>query len=217
VTVQARLQKTIQVLSPLQRVALLLQAQREGRELDPELSRISDLQQNKAFNRYIGLIYVINETLGALCYTGSAFSRFLDDSANQIRLLEQAAGMLETDLGVEQVKRPRAWRTAGEMPVSEFLRSLALELRHDLTTTLAQRWRELGALEQVWGELAEEFGGEDPVSPELRTMAEETRQRLMALAREFDGKRRLADPDEDTLAEMRHQVDAAFEQLGPLL
>jgi len=215
-TVQNRLQKVTQGLSALQRITLILRTQREGREPDPELSRISDPQQSKAFNRYAALVYVINRELGALCYTGSALSEFLEFSAKEVRLLDGAAGLLEADLGVERVKHPRDWRKHN-MEVPEFLRRLAFELREDLLNGVAQRWRELAALEQVWAELAEEFGGEDPLNPEIRTMAEETRQRLQALAREFGGKRRLTGPEEDYLAEVRGRVDEAFEQLGPLL
>ena len=214
---QARLQKVTQGLSPLQRVVLILQAEREGREPDPELRRIPDLQQNKAFNRYVALIYVINRELGALCYTASSFSQFLEFSAEQIRLLERAAGLLEEQEGIERAKRPRDWRTAKEMEVPEFLRSLTLELRRDLLGVVAQRWSELGAVEQVWWELAEEFGGEEPVAPELRALAAETRGRLLALAHEFGGKRRLGSPDEGLLAETRRVVDEAFEKLRPLL
>jgi hypothetical protein len=133
-----------------------------------------------------------------------------------VRLLDQAAGLLEEQEGLERSRKPRDWRSSDSMPVPEFLRRLALELREDLLTTVALRWREVAAIELVWDELAEEFAGEDPVSPEVRTMTEETRQQLMALAREF-GKRRLTGPDEDTLAEIRHQVDVAFGQLEPLL
>jgi hypothetical protein len=216
-TVQNRLQKVTRGLSPLQRITLILRTQRERREPDPELSRISDPQQSKAFNRYAALVYVINRELGALCHTASGFTRALEHSGDQVRLLDQAAGLMEEQEGIERAKRPRDWRTADEMSIPEFLRSLVLDLREALLTEVAQRWREVGALEAVWAELAEEFGGEDPVSPEVRMLAVETRQRLLALAQELGGKRRLVDPDEDTLAEMRRQVDAAFEQLGPLL
>jgi len=216
-TMQARLQKATQSLSPLQRIALILQAGREGREPDPELSRIPDPQQNKAFNRYVALLYVINRELGAVCHAISGFSEFLDCSADPVRLLEQAAGQLEEAEGVERVKKPRDWRTASEMQVPEFLRSLAAELRRDLLKVVAQRWSEVGAVEQVWQELAEEFAGEEPITPELRAVAEETKARLLVLAQEFGGKRLLGPPTDQALAEARRVVDAAFEQLRPLL
>jgi hypothetical protein len=216
-TLPARLQKVTQNLSPLQRITLILRAEREGREADPELARINDPQQNKAFNRFVALVYLINHELGALCYTASGFSQFLDSSADQIRLLEQAAAMMEKDNGLEPVKRPRDWRSAGEMTVPEFLRSLALELRQELVASLVLRWSEVGAVEQMWSELASEFAGEEPVTPELRAMAAETKDRLQALGREFGARRSLGPPSDAQLAETRRVVDAAFEQLRPLL
>jgi hypothetical protein len=216
-TMQARLQKVTQGLSPLQRMMLILRAEREGREPDPELSRIADSQQNKAFNRYVALVYVINHELGALCYTASGFSQFLEHYAAQVRLLEEAADELEKAHGLEPVRKPRDWRTAGEMQVNEFLRSLARELKRDLGDVLAQRWSEIGALEQVWDELAGEFGGEDPVRPDLRSQAAETRERLLELARECGARKRLGPPAEAQLAEAHRVVDHAFEQLEPLL
>ena len=180
------------------------------------MGRVSDPQQSKAFNRYVALHHVINRELGALCYTGSGFSEFFDYMANQIRLLEQGAGMLEEAEGIERARRPRDWRKHN-MPVPEFLRSLALDLRKDLTEAVLQRWRELAALEAVWAELAEEFGGIDPVAPELRTMASETTGLLRSLAQEFGIKRRLDGPDDETLAEVRRRVDEGFRHMEPLL
>jgi hypothetical protein len=217
VTAQARLQKVTQGLSALQRITLVLRAEHEGREPDPELSHNSDPQQRKTYNRYVALLYVINQELGALCFTVSRFTEFLDSSAYQIRLLEQAAGILATDEGIEPARRPRDWRTTAQMPVSEFLLRVAREQRDDLLTMVGQRWRELAALETVWAECAEEFAGEDPVASELRSLADETKRKLLALAQEFGGKRRLKGPDEDSLVEARSRVDEAFERLAPLL
>ena len=216
-TTQARLQKITQGLSPLQRITLILQAQHEGREPDPDLSRVTDPQQSKTFNRYVALIYIINRELGALCHTLSGWTQFLDQNANQVRLLNQAAAVLETEYGIEPARQPRDWRTSSNMEVPEFLRSLAKELRAELVNAVAQRWREVAAIELVWSDLAEEFGGEDPLNPELRLMAEESKQALRSLAQEFGGSRRLQGPDEASLAEVRRQVDDAFEKLRPLL
>jgi hypothetical protein len=215
-TMQARLQKVTQGLSPLQRMMLILRAEQEGREPDPEWSRIADPQQDKAFNRYVGLLYVINRELGAVCHTVSGWSEFLDYSARQVRILDAGAAILEEDNQIERVKRPRDWRKE-KMEIPEFLRSLAQDLRRDLVISVAQRWSEVGAIEQVWQELAQEFGGEDPVNPELRATAEDTKARLLALAGEFGGRRRLRGPDEATLAHVRRTVDEAFELLEPLL
>jgi hypothetical protein len=216
-TMQTRLQKVTQSLSPLQRIVLILRAQREGREPDPELYRDSGRQQGKAFNRYVALLYVINRELGALCHTLSGWSQFLESNAEQVRLLERAAAQLEEAEGIERVPRPHDWRSAQQMEVPEFLRSMAAELRRDLLKSVAQRWSELGAVEQTWQELADEFGGEEPLTPELRALAAETKGRLLALAQEFGGKRRLGLPTDAALTETRRVVDDAFEKLRPLL
>ena len=63
-TLNSRLQKVTQALSPLQRAMLVVRAQRDGRECDPELLRFDDPQQRRAFDRYMGLGFVINRELG---------------------------------------------------------------------------------------------------------------------------------------------------------
>ena len=103
------------------------------------------------------------------------------------------------------------------MPVSEFLKSLAKELRGDLRDGIALRQRELQALETVWSELAAELDGADPVHADLRRQAAETAVRLTALAKEMGGGHRLDGPDERALREVRAVVDEAFRNLGPLL
>ena len=216
-TMQARLQKVTQGLSPLQRAVLVLQAQREGREPDPELGRISDAQQSRIFNRYLALACVINRELGAFAHTVSGLSTTLDCCAHQVRLLEQAAAQLEEEHGLKRARRPRDWRKTKEVSIPEFLRSLAQELRHDLLDGVELHWKELRALEIVWGELAAEFDGEDPVHPDLRKQAATTAATLRALAIEMGGRRRLGEPDDAVLANVCHLVDESFEMLEPLL
>ena len=142
----------------------------------------------------------------------------LGHCAEQVRLLGQAATLLEEQEGLPQPKKvARNWRTTKEMPVSEFLKSLAKELRGDLRDGIALRQRELQALETVWSELAAELGGADPVHADLRSQAAETAVRLTALAKEMGGGHRLDGPDERALQEVRAVVDEAFRNLGPLL
>ena len=216
-TVQSRLQKITQSLSPLQRITLMLEAHRDGREADPELHRISDPHQAKAFRRYIALLYISNAALGPRCDAVAIVAGDLDVAANQVRLLEQAAGVLEEEHGLKLPRRVRDWHRSGEMEVNEFLRSLARDLRNDLVEVLALRWQELRAVELVWDELAEEFGGADPVDPQFREKVAEASGRMQALAKEMNATRRLLEPDEDVLAEARKAVDDAFARLEPLL
>jgi len=216
-TIANRLQKATQGLSPLQRITLILQAHHEGREPDPELSRISDPQQSKAFRRYQALVYTSNVALGPRCDAIALVAGDLDASAVQVRLLAQAAGVLEEEHGLEPPRRVRDWHKPGEMQVNEFLRSLANEVRGDLLEVLVLRWQELRAVEVVWEELSAEFGGADPVDTQFRAKVAEASERMQALAREFNATRRLVEPNTAVVADARKAVDDAFERLEPLL
>jgi hypothetical protein len=212
-----RLQRVTQALSPLQRITLMLEALRDGREVDPELQRISDPHQAKAFRRYIALLYTSNSALGPRCDAVAIVAGDLDVAANQVRLLEQAAGVLEQDHGLKRPRRVRDWHQSDRIEVNEFLRSLAAELRNDLVEVLALRWQELRAVELLWDELTDEFGGADPVDPQFREKVVDAAARMKALAKEMNATRRLVEPGEAVVAEARRAVDDAFDRMEPLL
>jgi len=216
-TFTARLEKATQGLTPLQRIQLLLHANREDVPPDPNLGRIPDPVQSRVFNRYIALLYVINDTLGSRCQALRIVCQDLEGAAERIRLLDQAAGTLEAEHGLKPSRRPRDWRRPGQMEVNEFLRSLAREQRRDLVGVLALRWQELRAVELAWAELATEFGGEDPVGPELREIAVDLSADLRALATELGATNRLTEPEEETTEQLRTAVDDAYNQLELLL
>ena len=98
-SITTRLLEVTQGLSPLQRVSLVLQALRDGRETDPDIARIDDPQEKKAFNRYIGLLYCANVGLAPRCHGLSIVTDELERAAERVRLLEQAASVLEEDHG----------------------------------------------------------------------------------------------------------------------
>jgi hypothetical protein len=216
-TMQTRLQRVTRSLSPLQRITLILQARNEGRAPDPELGRVEDPQQAKAFRRYLALLFATNSALGPRCDAVVIISADLEAAAEQVRLLTRAAGALEEEHGLKPPRRLRDWRRPGEMQVNEFLRSLAREQREDLLSVLALRWQELRAVELVWDELAAEFGGADPVEPQFREKVAEAAGRMRALAREMDGTHRLVESDETIVMQARQAVDDAFQALEPLL
>ena len=216
-TFTARLEKATQGLTPLQRIQLLLRANREDVPPDPNLSRVADPSQSRIFNRYIALLCVINDTLGSRCQALRIVCQDLEDAAERIRLLEHAASLLEAEHGLKPPRRPRDWRRPGQMEVNEFLRSLAREQRRDLVEVLALRWQELRAVELAWAELATEFGGEDPVGPELREIAVEGATALRALATELGATKRLTEPDEEMIAELEAALDEAFARLDLML
>src|SRR5690606_10148530 len=125
--------------------------------------------------------------------------------------------VLEEEHGLPPPRRARDWRRTGRMEVNEFLRSLAKEVREAFVAALALRWQELRAVELLWQELSEKFGGADPVDPQFRDKAKTASARLQALAREFNATSRLMDPPEAVAAEARRAVDEAFDRLEPLL
>ena len=66
----------------------------------PTLIRIDDPQEKKAFNRYIALLYCANVGLAPRCHGLGIVTDELERAAERVRLLEQAAGVLEEDHGL---------------------------------------------------------------------------------------------------------------------
>lgn len=214
-SIAARLQKVSHGLSARQRAILVLRSQREGKEVDPDIRRIEDEEQRRAFNRYMALCYVINTELAARCHIIAALTEALDRYRYLFGLLREAAGLVEEAQGMEKpAKASRAWRSRPEVSIPEVLRGVAEEVRHEALNRLGLHWKELRALESVWAELATEFEGEDPLHPDLRTKATDTAATLRSLAAELGGRRRLVEPDEAMLDEVRSLVEGAFKQLG---
>jgi hypothetical protein len=123
------------------------------------------------FPRFVALHYTGNVALGTRCDALVLVAHDLQAMAAQVRLLTQAAGVLEEEHGLTPPRRQRNWRHAGRIEVNEFLRSLARDVRNDLVHAIAPRWQQLKAFELLWAELASEFGGAGPVDPQFRAQA----------------------------------------------
>jgi len=214
-TLPARLQKLTQHLSPLQRVVLILQAQREGREPDPAWSRFDDDQQRRVFNRYAGLAYVVNREFGSALTVIEERVDGAELARHYFELFSEAASQMEAQEGIETpVKPAKGWRELESLMPSLLFRGLAAEMKQQALDGLVWRWRELRALETVWDELAGEFGGADPLLPELRARAADTAARLRRVADALGARRRLGEADAAILQAYRDHVDACFRELG---
>lgn len=214
-TLAARLSRLTPALTAKERAALVLRAQAAGEQVDPEVRRIADPDQRRAFDRLMGLGYVINRELGAVCQIIESHVDALDSVLYPLRLLNQAAGLLEEAEGAAKpANDDRNWRRKGDTTVPEFLRGVAEELRVETLRDLASIWRQVRALELVWDELASEFGGVDPVHPSLRAKTAALATRLRAIASELGGKRRLGEPDEVMLDQLRATAKEGFDHLG---
>jgi hypothetical protein len=214
-SITARLQKVTQGLSPLQRALLVLQALREGKEPDPELRRIDDEQQRRAFNRYMGLLWVIKHQLGAVLSIIQSRVETAENHLHYFELFNQAAALVEEQEGVKPARGHRKWRQQkGEITVPAFLRSLALEARDDGSAQLRHLWQELQAFEQVVDDLASDFAGEDPLLPDLRERAADIRSRLLSAATRLGAGKLPDTPDPAFVEAYAATVDEAFKHLN---
>lgn len=99
--------------------------------------------------------------------------------------------------------------TGDEAPVGD---RVAAALKKTLVAGIVDCWRTLQAIEQVTGEIAEEFDGEDPRTSQTATLTAQVRDGLLELAEERrkDGEPlELEEPSEDEVDALRKAVDSA--------
>jgi hypothetical protein len=214
VTLSARLQKVTQGLTPHQRAVLVLQALREGREPDPELRRIDDPVLSRAFNRYMALLWVINQHLGAVSRVTALRVELVENAIYYAELFSKAAAIAQEREGGANPKAHRDWRTRKETTLTDLLLSLAQEAKRDGIANLTHLWKEACALQAVREELAADFEGVDPLLPAQRDDAEEARCRLLAAADTLGVRRRLVDRDEEYVGVYQQEVNESFRHLG---
>ena len=213
-TMQSRLQKATQGLTPLQRAVLLLRAMQEEREPDPELRRITDEQQRKAFNRYTSLLWLTNHHIGAVVNITAHRVELVEDALKYFELFNEAATLLEEAEGVKRSRGYKDWRKRPSITGSELLRSLALECREHGIRNLVHLWQELQAAEVVRDDIASEFEGEDPLLPAYREIADEARAELLAAADAFSARKLLpAEPGDEFVSRYQTMVNEAFREL----
>src|SRR5712691_9130105 len=99
------------VLSAKERAVLVLRAQSQGVDPDPEILRTMPPEQRHEYDRYVGLDYVTNFELNALGFAIRRTVEVLKHELEQLALLESAASSLEKEYG-EKVEpgAVRQWR-----------------------------------------------------------------------------------------------------------
>ncbi len=214
-SITARLQKVTQGLSPLQRALLVLQALRDGREPDPEWRRIDDEHHRRAFNRYMGLLWVANHQLGATLSIIAFRVEIAENAAHYFELFNEAAGLVEEHEGMKPTRGRRNWRQRkGEITVPAFMRSVSLEAKDDGFEQVRHVWQELLSFEQVVDDLASDFAGEDPLLPDLREQAAAIRSRLLSAATRLGAGKLPEAPDASFVEAYTAAVDEAFRYLN---
>ena len=104
-------------------------------------------------------------------------------------ILNEAADLLVEAEGNPPSKARRHWRAGkGEIEVSVFLRSLALECRDEAAGLVELLWQEVTSLEQVWLELSADFAGEDIVVPSAARAWTKLPERCGSLPKPWDSR-----------------------------
>ena len=213
-SIATRLDRIVPSLSARQRAVLVFRALAAGQEPDPALNRIDDERERRAFNRYMGLFYVVNIELDGMLHSLLYQVQRLAEQATP-ELLREAAGMVEEQTGDKaDPKVVKAWRRAKIVNATEFFLGVAEEVRASLLEDVLQRWRELGSLEAVWEELSQEFDGESLLLPELREKVEQARAELQEQLQRLGEPRRLPGPDAAVTEAVRGRIERAFDLLG---
>ncbi len=163
------------------------------------MRRIDDEQQCAAFNRYIGLLWVINHQLGTALNIIAFRVELAESAAYYFELFNQAAGLVEEHGGMKPTRGSRNWRQRkGEITVPVLMRSVALEAKDDGLVQVRHLWQELLAYDQVVGDLASDFTA--------RTLLHECKQALLEANRHLECIKmevELPEPSEEDISSLR--------------
>ena len=215
-SLSTRLQKLVPSLTPKQRILLILRARAAGKEPDGELLRMDDPGDRREYDSYIALLIAANNELVCLLRTIALRVDGLEQACYPMRVNEEAAELIEAEAALERAPATKNWRKRGApILVNAFLRGVAEEQRQHLLSEALERWQELGALEAVWREVADQFDGADPLGPEHRSLVDETAERLRKLVAELAGREKKAPAPSEELVEMvRGHIEQAVSYLG---
>jgi len=192
-SIDARLNKLMPVLSAKERAILILRALREKTPEDPAWRRTMPFDQSREFNRLIVLMNACNIHLPLYItmveqHTEQLYLRFmwldtLIDSGLQIWRLARL---------IPAAKRRQAEQAvAKSYPIAELpwnpeehehsWLNVTERVESRIRLELVSLWEELRAIDIVVAEVAEEFDGEDPLRPIMRGIVETTRKKLTDL------------------------------------
>ena len=185
-----RIDRLLVTLTPRERALLVLRAWKEGRE--PAAHLLHSRSDGEAFeyNRILDLLRVASEEL-----------------TQYLVVIHLLVGQLQMKLC--WYLTILLWGLAHDDERAEELRVLVLK---GLTDGIAQRWRELGALEVALAEIADEVDGEDVLHPAARSCLVETREQLHELHDEVTtrgGDCELGDPSDEDVEAVRALIKKA--------
>jgi hypothetical protein len=109
----------------------------------------------------------------------------------------------------DAIQRTPLQRSTTRPEPNASLANMLAGLVEQMMTVMAVRWLDIGELEVVLGEVAEDFG-EDPLKPVLRASLEQSKQRLLAVHGQLKAHNKvltLPEPTQDGLASLREVVN----------
>jgi hypothetical protein len=227
---EQRLNRVYPALSARERGLLVLKAYKAGEKPDPQIYHSTPDAQAHAFNRYVHLMNACNVELATVL----AIMREQMDKAElkyswlmtaliwglETQVLGRHALAATKDRKLRKDIRRLMARAPSDLRVpidptvppeepATFKKGYGDATVHALlfgiNQSLQQHWRELRAIEIVVQEVAEEFGGEDPLQPDTREMIDEC---LRSCTKIRDDVKvyieiELAEPRDDDVAQVR--------------
>ena len=209
-TLASRLGRLTPVLSAKERAILTIRSELAGIEPDPNLQWTMPREQRNEFNPHIALYYIANAELGTIVLSILLQAEALRRTSPAAKILADAASTAAEDLGEELDKdkvRSRHKKERVTLPV--FLSGLSGEIEDIHRENALTCWKELGAIEAVWSEIADHFDGEDVIKADRHEQATEAKAVLRSII-ETGSKtsRRLPQPEAEQVEEYRRHVEA---------
>jgi hypothetical protein len=183
-----RLDRLFTALTPKERAILVLRAWKAGREPNRQLLTSTSQQEAHEYNRLVDLLQIA---------TG--------DLTQYLVCIHLLAGQLEIRLS--WYLTVLLWGNS-TFP-NERAEEIGEALLNGLVEGIGMRWRELGALDVLLAEIAEEVDGEDVLHPEAREVYDRTREQLQALhasVTRYGGTCELQEPTVEDVEALRARV-----------
>jgi hypothetical protein len=235
---EQRLDRLYPGLTARERGVLVLRAYKAGEKPDPQIYHSTPDAQAHAFNRYIHLMNCVNTELATVLFiireqiakTDLKYAWFMTlaiwGMETQIlgdevlaatrdrklrkevrRLMARAPGDLQVP--VDLTLPPEKPHTFKKGYGDELVRALLFGINQGLQ----QHWRELRAIEIGVQEVAEEFGGEDPLQSDVREILEGCLRSCATLRDDMAAyvEIELAEPIEDDVTLVRKLIEKVAE------
>ncbi len=183
-----RLDRLFTALTPKERAILVLRSWKAGKEPNRQLLSSTSQQEAYEYNRLVDLVQVA---------TG--------DLTQYLLCIHLLAGQLE--IRFSWFLTVILW--SNSTYPNERAAEIGDALLKGLAEGIAMRWRELGALDVLLAEIADEFDGEDVLHPEARAIYDATKEQLRELREsvtKYGATCELEEPGAEDVERLRQKV-----------